>query len=458
MIVTAVVLPAERSGVGELLFLDKVDPAQFGRIHVQLNRQHLDHAFDEVHGLRHPERTAIADAARGLVGVDAVYLEVSSGDVIRPCADIHEPCRKFGRIRTGIKATMIRRHMAVQTSDLAFFGRADLARHVVVAGKGGGHQVVHPVFNPLDRLARHNRRDNRADISRIRAHLVAKAAADIGRDHSDVVFLNARDQRDNRPDRMRRLERAPKRQLSVHLVHRRHTPAGLKRAGVRAVVIHAFRRHDVGIRDHFLRRVLVARLPRKDMVVMLARPVRTSGDGAVLGHQILAQHDVRLQRLERIDDHGQLVVLHLDRLNPVRRRVAILGHNKRHFLPLEQHFAIRKHHLLVTRQRRHPVQAQRLQICRRQHGQHAGNFQRRRRINAFDPGMRIRRAHKVAKDHSVELDIIDVVALALGETRILNPLARAAHAFEVRDAIFAVFHFVFHSAASLAAFISAAAA
>ena len=74
-VVAAVVLPAERRLVRELLRLDEVLHPKLGRIHLELVRHHVGHALDRVHGLGDAERAAIGDAARRLVGVDAVDLD-----------------------------------------------------------------------------------------------------------------------------------------------------------------------------------------------------------------------------------------------------------------------------------------------------------------------------------------------------------------------------------------------
>ena len=62
--------------------VDEVDPPQFGCIHVQLDRQHLDHAFDEIRSLGHPEGTAIRHPARRLVGIIPVHPQISDRDVV----------------------------------------------------------------------------------------------------------------------------------------------------------------------------------------------------------------------------------------------------------------------------------------------------------------------------------------------------------------------------------------
>ena len=96
VVVARVVLPAERRGVGEPVLGDEVPPAQFGRVHVELAREHVDHALDEVRRLGDPEGAAVGDAARGLVGVDAVHLDVGAGDVVRAAVQmLKKPAGNF---------------------------------------------------------------------------------------------------------------------------------------------------------------------------------------------------------------------------------------------------------------------------------------------------------------------------------------------------------------------------
>ena len=191
MIVAAVILPTQGGLIGELLFFDEVDPAQFGGVHVQLNRQNLDHPLDEVDGLCHAERTAVTDTARRLVGIDAIDGEIGHRDVIGARADVHESGRELGRVGASVKPTVVGRCVAPKAKDLTLFGGCDLTLHPIVPGEGRGHQIVHPVFDPLDRLACHDGGHDRTDITRIGAHLVAKATADIRRHHADVVLFDA---------------------------------------------------------------------------------------------------------------------------------------------------------------------------------------------------------------------------------------------------------------------------
>ncbi len=55
---------------------------QLDRIDAHLERERVDHALDEVHGLGDPERAAVGDAARGLVRVDGLDLHVRCLEVV----------------------------------------------------------------------------------------------------------------------------------------------------------------------------------------------------------------------------------------------------------------------------------------------------------------------------------------------------------------------------------------
>ena len=176
----------------DLLLADKVDPPQSGRIHAQLDRQHLDHPFDDIGGLGHPERAAIGHATRRLVGMDPVHPQPGHRNVIGTGADRHEAGGIFGRVGAGVKGTVVGGGVAPQAGDLARPGVRDLARHPVVAGNGDGHQVAHPPLDPLHRPPGDDGGHDGTDIAGIDPDLVAKAAADIGRDDADVAFGNAR--------------------------------------------------------------------------------------------------------------------------------------------------------------------------------------------------------------------------------------------------------------------------
>ena len=140
---------------------------------------------------------------------------------------------------------------------------------------------------------------------------------------------------------------------------------------------------------------------------------------------------VILERLEGVDDGLHGLVVDLDRGDPVGGRVARRGDDGRDLLRLVHDGVRRQHHLRVRHERRHPVQVVRLEILPGEDGEHAGDFQRLARVDAVDLPVRDRAADDVEPQHVREDDVVDVVALALQEARILLALHGVAHAADV---------------------------
>ena len=168
------------------------------------------------------------------------------------------------------------------------------------------------------------------------------------------MFGKAGNQRDNGPDRVRRLERTPERQFAGHFVHAGHTAAGFQRARMGAVIVHHFLGHDIGASQNSLGRVLVTLFPRKDVVVVFARAMCALG----LTGKVFAQDDIGFQRLKRVNDDGQLFVLDIDQFSGVRRGIAVFGDDVGDLLALEKDLTVGQNHLFVARKGWHPVQAQ----------------------------------------------------------------------------------------------------
>ena len=116
---------------------------------------------------------------------------------------------------------MIGDGLDAERRQLAVLLRRQLRRDVVVAGEGIGLEVLHPVFDPLHRLAGQHRRRDRDHVARIHRHLAAESAADVRRDDVDLVLGQpdvSGDQREHGADGVRRLRGHPDRQLSFDLV------------------------------------------------------------------------------------------------------------------------------------------------------------------------------------------------------------------------------------------------
>ena len=152
----------------------------------------------------------------------------------------------------------------------------------------------------------------------------------------------------------------------------------------------------------------------------------------VLPCEIVAQHRrVGGHRLVRIDERRQRLVLDLDEIDRVGGDVAVLGHDEGDLLALEQHLLVGQYRLHVAGQCRHAMQLERLQIGGGQHRLDARQLERCLLVDRFDAGVAIGRADEIAEQHAGQFEIVDIIALALGEADVLDALAPGAEAFEL---------------------------
>ena len=186
-------------------------------------------------------------------------------------------------------------------------------------------------------------------VAGVDAHLVAEPASDVGADDADLVLGETRHQGVERPVGVGRLRRRPDRELSRDLVHIGDRPACLHRRRVDPRVQHVLGDHDLGLGEHGVGRCLVAGLPVEDVVVRLALDV-------------VADHRrVGLERACGVDERRERLVLDLDELEGVARRVAVLGHDEGDFLALEPDLVGGENREHVMRERRDPSQPERLE-------------------------------------------------------------------------------------------------
>ena len=311
--------------------------------------RHVDHPLDQVHRLGDAERAGVGHAAGRLVRVDAGDLAVRGLEVVAAGEDVEEPGRVLGRLGGGVERPVVGDDVDPQAQDLAVAGGRDLAVHEVVAGEPGRHQVLGAVLHPLHRLAGDDRADHRADVARVDRHLVAEAAADVGRDHLDLVLGQAGHQRVHRAVGVRRLGGDPGGELAGHLVHVGDRAAGLHRRRVRARVEHVLGHHDVGAREHLVAVGALSPDSQSKMWLSVLPSLSSRMTGA------------SASSAAGVDHRGQRLVLDVDQLEGVAGGVAVLGDDERDLLALEAHLVGGQHGLDVGRQRRHPRQAQRLE-------------------------------------------------------------------------------------------------
>ena len=320
---------------------------------------------------------------------------------------------------------MVGDHVDAQAGDLAVGRGGDFAVHVVVAGKGGGRDVLDPVLNPFHRTTQHNGRHDGTHIAGVDTDLVAEAAADVGADDADLGLRNAREHGHHGAHHVGRLRGDEGGELALDGVEAGHAATGLQRAGVHARVVHVLADLDRGRVERSVRGRLVARVPGEDVVVVLALAVRAFS----LAGQVFAQHrGIGRQGGVGVQHHRQLFVLHLHGFHRVGRDVAVVGDDDGDFLHLEVHFFVGQHSGDVACERGHPVQLQRLQVVGRKHRVNAGDGERGFLVDLDDAAMGDRRAHDVHVQHARHLDVVDVVALALNKAGVLFAQTRSAHA------------------------------
>ena len=281
--------------------------------------------------LGHPERAAIGDPARRLVGVDAVDLDERVVEVVRAGDHVEQPGRELRRIGRGVRVAVIGDRLDLEAGDLAVPGGAQLGMDVVVAGERIGLQVLRAVLDPLDRLADQERGRHGQDVARIDRHLAAEPAADVVGLDPDVLLGDRQagtrgDQREDRPDGMRRLARDVQRELLANGIPVGDATARLDRGHVDARDVDVLGDPDLGRSQGRVRGRLVARLPVPDVVVLLVLAA------------IRAEHRrVGFERLERVDDDLQRLVVDHHRLDAVRGGIAVRGDDRRHLLRLVHH-------------------------------------------------------------------------------------------------------------------------
>ena len=334
-----------------------------------------------------------------------------------------ETGRELGGVRGGISIAVVRDRLNPQAGQGAVLFSRQFSADVIVAGKGIRLKIFHPVLDPLHRLAGQDRGRNGDHIAGVNRNLAAETAADIRRDDADLLFGKShvsRHQGKDGPDSVRRLGRHPDGQLPVHLVEVRDATAGLDGGDMDPRQVNVLLDRDFGFLENFVGCSLIANFPVPDVVVFFIFLVGAKHRRA------------RLQSLERIDDHRQRLVVHLDRLHTIGRDVSVRGEHRRDFLGLIHHFLYRQNHLGVGHERRHPVKIVFGEILTRDHGQHSRYGQGFSGIDFGDLGVSIRASHDVQPDHPRKPNIIDIIPLTADKARILLALYRMTHSADFR--------------------------
>ena len=248
--------------------------------------------------------------------------------------------------------------------------------------------------------------------------LGAEAAADIGRDVAHFRRLDAQRAGGEVAVAVDVLAGDGERVAAARLVPLPDHAARLHRVHDDAMVVEVELDHMSGAPERRINRAVIAGLPVETEIARhFGRQLgRTGGERGGAGR------------------HGrQRPIVDLDLLGGIERLRLGLGHDQRHRLAAEAHSVRREQRLdrelerLLGLQVGLDVGPQRLQpvgcgIGRRQHRKHARHGARRRRVDAPDLGMGMRRAEHDGAGEPLELQIVDVAAAARDEAGILAPL------------------------------------
>ena len=261
---------------------------------------------------------------------------------------LNRPAGYLRRVGRGVGVAVVGERLDAQAGHGAVVLEAELGVDVVVAGERVGLEVLGPVLDPLHGPPERQRGDDRDDVARVDRHLAAEPAADVVGLDPDRRLGDPGDQADDRPVRVGRLARDVEVEVAVDGVVVGDAATGLDRGHVDARDVDVDRHDPVGRLQGGVRRRPVTRLPVPDVVVRLVRAAVRPQDGRV-----------GLERLERVDDHLQRLVVDVDGGDRVGRLVAGQRDDRGDLLRLVHDRVDRQHHLLVAGQRRHPVEARR---------------------------------------------------------------------------------------------------
>ncbi len=104
--------------------------------------------------------------------------------------------------------------------------------HVLIAAVEAGDQILAPVFAPGDRAAHPPRQPNQNRIFGRQRHFLSEAAADIGRDDTQIGFGKLKNVGDRGAQQMRHLRRAGERRAAGRRIEGRMRGAGFERGGI----------------------------------------------------------------------------------------------------------------------------------------------------------------------------------------------------------------------------------
>ncbi|SCD60345.1 hypothetical protein GA0115245_11005 [Streptomyces sp. di188] len=415
LVVAAVVGEPRDRVVRELVVADPVAAAQLDRVHAEFGGQLVHDPLDGVRGFR-TSRAPVGVGGRAggeharaaeLVGVHLVDRRVHERAEDRHArGDQHQVGAHVGE----------QVHLQAAQPAVAVGGDLDVLDHA--APVVGGQVALGAGLGPLHGPAEAPRDRQRDRLLAVHLELGAEAAAHVGRDDPQLVLGYPGHHGEHHPQDVRDLRGRVHGVLAGRGERGDHHRTRLHRVGDQPLLVVAAPEDHLGA------------LP--DGRVVLTGPERpvVAAVRALVG---VHQRRVLGERGLQVEHRRQRLVLDLDRLQRVRRRVPVAGHDDRHRVTRVAHLVhgerrmVRVHHVLGhrprARQRSHPLR----EIASRERGHHAREFQGVGDVDALDARVR----HGAAQDRQVQhpggLDVVGPVRLAGEQPRVLLAQPRPAH-------------------------------
>ena len=401
-----------RDRVRHLRFADEIAPAELDLVDAKIARRHVEQALAEKIGLE-PAWPAIG-ADRRLVGQQERNVEIDIGNAIRPRHELRDVARADGAVGAHIGAH-VDEGMAAQPEDgaIARAGDLDVARRL--AGVVNGHQMLAAVLGPFHRAADVARRERNQKILRIELAARTKAAADVVLDHVDGIDgeteLFCQDAavgeqhlcgaRQRQPP----ARRIPFGEQAARLHGQRGVALGAETLAPRIGCVFECRRGVAKHSAEFHRDVAAFVFEQQRFVFRRDLPGRN-------GRQRL---DVDFDSAERIlGNAGAVGEHHGQRLADIAHLVA--RHDR-----LTEGLELR-HRLQSHRNQRDCI----TEIGRGDDRMHAGHFSCTRYVDSADAAMGDRAAQDRRVQHVVTGEIVDILAAAADEAKVLQPFDRLA--------------------------------
>ena len=305
-----------------------------------------------------------------------------------------------------------------QAEEAAVVSKCKLGARDVIAALIVGNEALGAVLLPLHRPFQLAAGPDHQRLLGIDEGLHAEPAADVGRDQAELVFGNLENDFGERvAGEMRTLRRG---------VQRR---AAAGRIVVADGVARFHRVDDNAIVDEF-KRDLVCGLGEGGVGCLGVAGVIVPIEHQVAGNMIEKLSRAGRHRILRLGDGRQSRVFDLDRLGGIPRRRQSLGNDQGNGLTHVADLADRKHRTrrvvprlaVATDKRRcagYIAEAIRPNVPAGEHQQHARHAPGRGHIDAFDGGVRHRRAQHEGLRHPRQRDVVGVTALPGEKAHIL---------------------------------------